>query len=84
MVSLRAGLGCFLPLFLLKHSQVGSTATRHIAAGECSLVSTSISQGMEIKIRVKCNTLASCLHKNKDSPPVHIDIQREASDACGK
>lgn len=29
-VSLRAGLGCFPPLFLVEHSQVKSTAMGHI------------------------------------------------------
>lgn len=84
MVSLRAERGCLLPLFLVRHSQSDILQRRHIPAGECSLGSVSNSWGMNVKIRVKCNALASCLQNDKHSPPDHIAIRREVSGVCGK
>lgn len=74
----------FASIVLGETFPVGSTARRHIPVGEYSLGSVNNSWGRRIKIRLKWNTLASCLKNDKHSPPVHIGTRREASGACEK
>lgn len=53
--------GLFSSIVLGKTLPGWKHCKRHIPDGDCSPFSISTSWGMETKMRVKCNTLASCL-----------------------